>query len=509
MDVEGVPIEAPFAASFPLPFRVLVLAGTGILCWATNLHGLHILGIDAAAALDIRPFDANPHAPLRLTSSGPPDVLALARAVYRLCIAYAFVVFTGWALFRLATHGDLALVDLFKWMPAVTMLVVVMLAVSPFEILEKRVRDMFLIAVKRCLFSPSSVPVYFCDVVLADIFTSFAKVIGDVWLSFCMFMPGGSLLIFPEQYGWTRLMVPCLLSVPYAVRFRQCIIDYMQPTTTDKKQLYNALKYASSFPVIFLSAAQRDIASDLATEAEIEEHPLFRLWLLSVVVNSLYSFWWDVTNDWGLELLKTGQNIPRIPPKPLLLPTLQARRSSLDSNSPIIHARHPSLPNGSTNTSTSSPYTPQPSYSRRPHSYPWGLRPTLLFPLPAYPLAVFANLVLRLTWSFKLSAHLHAQVSGALLFFWLELAELLRRWVWVFFRVEWELVKREWEWERERGEYVLLQDRREGEEGDVEYSFNGDDGVGVGSGMEMGEVVNGRYDDARINTKIGSQDALP
>ena len=67
MDIEGVPIEAPFAASFPLPFRVLVLAGTGILCWATNLHGLHILGIDAAAALDIRPFDANSLAPLRLT----------------------------------------------------------------------------------------------------------------------------------------------------------------------------------------------------------------------------------------------------------------------------------------------------------------------------------------------------------------------------------------------------------------------------------------------------------
>ena len=54
-------------------------------------------------------------------------------------------------------------------------------------------------------------PIYFSDVVLADIFSSFAKVIGDVWLSFCMIIPGGSLLIFPEQEGWARLMVPCLM----------------------------------------------------------------------------------------------------------------------------------------------------------------------------------------------------------------------------------------------------------------------------------------------------------
>lgn len=33
-------------------------------------------------------------------------------------------------------------------------------------------------------------------------------------------------------------------------------------------------------------------------------------------------------------------------------------------------------------------------------------------------------------------------MSGALLFFWLELAEILRRWMWVFLRVEWECVRR-------------------------------------------------------------------
>lgn len=58
---------------------------------------------------------------------------------------------------------------------------------------------------------PRNSPIYFCDVVLADILTSFAKVIGDVWLSSCMILPGGSLLVFPEQKGWSRLMVPALM----------------------------------------------------------------------------------------------------------------------------------------------------------------------------------------------------------------------------------------------------------------------------------------------------------
>ena len=53
-----LPIEAPFAASFPLPYRVFVLSGLGILGWATNLHGLHALGIDASrkALLDSELF---------------------------------------------------------------------------------------------------------------------------------------------------------------------------------------------------------------------------------------------------------------------------------------------------------------------------------------------------------------------------------------------------------------------------------------------------------------------
>ena len=80
----------------------------------------------------------------------------------------------------------------------------------------------------------------------------------------------------------------------------------------------------------------------------------------------------------------------------------------------------------------------------RPNSekrYPFGLRSTLLLPLPVYPFAIFADLLLRLTWSAKLSSHLHAYAEGDRLIFLIEFAEMLRRWMWVFLRVEWEVVR--------------------------------------------------------------------
>lgn len=79
--------------------------------------------------------------------------------------------------------------------------------------------------------------------------------------------------------------------------------------------------------------------------------------------------------------------------------------------------------------------------SRSGKKYPFGLRPTLLLPLPIYPFAIMADLVLRLTWSAKLSSHLHAYTEGDRVIFLIEFAEMLRRWMWVFLRVEWELVK--------------------------------------------------------------------
>ena len=138
-----IPLEAPFAASFPLPFRVMLLIGMGILGWATNLHGLHLLGIPASSALDLR--DNRERATRALTLRAPTLPLPEAyKPVYGLFKAYALWTFTGWALFCLWTTDNTMLVDSYKFVPTVVALVIVIILVCPFDIFHKRERDMFL-----------------------------------------------------------------------------------------------------------------------------------------------------------------------------------------------------------------------------------------------------------------------------------------------------------------------------------------------------------------------------
>ena len=78
---------------------------------------------------------------------------------------------------------------------------------------------------------------------------------------------------------------------------------------------------------------------------------------------------------------------------------------------------------------------------RAPH--PFGLRDNLLFrDSLVYYLVIFLNLFLRFTWSLKLSTHLDTVEELESSVFLMEALEITRRWVWVFFRVEWEVVKK-------------------------------------------------------------------
>ena len=94
----------------------------------------------------------------------------------------------------------------------------------------------------------------------------------------------------------------------------------------------------------------------------------------------MYSFYWDVARDWSLSLFSR-------------------RRGAADQ--------------------------------------PFGLRRHRYIPAKeVYYFAIALDLLLRFTWSLKLSPHLdrfHDMEGGI---FVVELLELFRRWIWVFLRVE-------------------------------------------------------------------------
>lgn len=121
--------------------------------------------------------------------------------------------------------------------------------------------------------------------------------------------------------------------------------------------------------------------------------------MLAVTINSLYSFYWDVAQDWDLTLLSS------------------ARKSS---------------------------------------EYPYGLRRIRIFQLSElYYGVMFIDLLLRCSWSMKLSVHLEHfnDFEGGI--FVLELMEVFRRWMWVFFRVETEWVRTKGSGDLRSGDILL------------------------------------------------------
>ena len=78
-------------------------------------------------------------------------------------------------------------------------------------------------------------------------------------------------------------------SIPYGIRFRQCLVEYLSSPNGGKRPLYNAIKYATAFPVIYLSAAQRLVEvepvlfDDYKSPIWYSQHPVFTLWYVHMI----------------------------------------------------------------------------------------------------------------------------------------------------------------------------------------------------------------------------------
>lgn len=134
----------------------------------------------------------------------------------------------------------------------------------------------------------------FGDILLADVLTSYAKVLGDLFVSGCMFLSAGvSSTDKPDRSCGGAYMVPLIISIPSMIRLRQCLIEFgrvrKNPSTTTGwggQHLANALKYSTAFPVIILSALQRGTnPNDLG----MSETGLFRLWYFKALQHAYAS----------------------------------------------------------------------------------------------------------------------------------------------------------------------------------------------------------------------------
>ncbi|CAG9460358.1 unnamed protein product [Pedinophyceae sp. YPF-701] len=259
--------------------------------------------------------------------------------------------------------------------------------------------------------------VTFADFLLADVLTSLARPLSDMERAVCHVTLTGPFHPLAEEGAAnddhcpnSSAIVPVLMALPFAVRLVQCLRLYR--SNKARPQLFNALKYATALPVIAASAIKYRVTD------EVWDHRLWWLWIASAVVNTAFTCWWDVVMDWGMHArgLCGARRKLRITPgdSELERGTLIRHRATAGSSGDVLAGDDSRAEGG----------------SQRDRG---GLA---LYAEPFYPAAVVSNVALRATWAYKLSSHLrHRQWIAAAA----SLLEVLRRFQWLYLRIEHEL----------------------------------------------------------------------
>lgn len=389
--MDGDPAVEPdldsFSLTIPLPYRVALIVVLGVWAWGANLHYLSLAKIDVPLLLRY-PHRTSPR-------TDPSHHLSTYRLAILLSIPLSISLLLFWAL----SHRNPTLVIYYDFLPISYLCLLAFLILLPLRRFSSNGRAHFLRILRRVSIGgiAQTQDGKFGDILLADVLTSYAKIIADLFVALCMFFQhNGSATNRPDRACGGQYLVPIIIAIPSLIRFRQCIIEYLRVRSSNHRSggvgaggwggqhLANALKYASAFPVIIFSALQRNLSLN-HDDIGLTETSLYRCWLVAVFVNSFYSFYWDVAKDWDLTLFSSDRDSPH---------------------------------------------------------HEFGLRSRLYFPSKEiYYFAIITDLLLRCTWSLKLSPHLDHFADFESGIFLMEFLEVGRRWMWIFFRVETEWVR--------------------------------------------------------------------
>ena len=129
---------------------------------------------------------------------------------------------------------------------------------------------------------------------VADVITSLAKPLGDIYLSTCYVLTDAWKENTMPSCEYSNLFLCILTGLPYVFRFLQCLNRYYYTKETFP-HMYNAGKYASGILVVvcFYNPFVENKSAKTA------------LWILSYLVATIYMMCWDIGMDWGLIKLES------------------------------------------------------------------------------------------------------------------------------------------------------------------------------------------------------------
>lgn len=367
-----------FDVLLPLPFRVVLLVNLGILLWYINLLTCRNFKIDILMVLKISPQEVTLNKLIFKTKKRLINSTLFNSIAY---IIYYFFTSNGWT------------VPLIDWLPmfCIIMTIIILIKTNSSSFESKRLLE----TVKRVIKGDIDTSLRNNDILLTDTFTSYNKVLVDFLVYFSALLlglqtlPSGSDLSKDLSKSHLQIFNIDLLlaNLPSLLRLSQCVQEYKKGNKQEINHLLNAIKYSTAFlPTISMILFKSNI---LETQG---------LWYFSSFINSSYSFYWDITNDWNFGFF-----------------------TKFLSNKPSTKL----------------------------------LRNKLIYSKTVYILAIIIDFKLRFLWTYKFfyftgsSQNTTGSISSFAIFlfsteignFILEILEIFRRWVWVFLKVETEYIK--------------------------------------------------------------------
>ena len=199
--------------------------------------------------------------------------------------------------------------------PFIFLILVLLFLINPLPVLHRPARYWLLKVLGR-IFSAAFHPIFFAEFWLTNQLASLELAFFDLEYFFCFYISDrqwwSTKLTSPASpkgafcTGWSRFLLQAfLLAIPSSIRLTQCVRRYYD-SKLKFPHLANAGKYSTSVLVAITNSVRR--ATSANYQYNIKRNPFVYTWITAALVSSTYKLIWDLKMDWGLFDKNAGEN---------------------------------------------------------------------------------------------------------------------------------------------------------------------------------------------------------
>lgn len=311
-----------FEIYLPIPYRILFLLNFGLFLWIVNLKICIDHNIDPLIVLKIPKSDNNNNNNQHIQNNNNEII----NSSNHILLNYSKIEFKKITILNIINYLIflilinffkfsiyLSLINLLKFLPIIGIFSFFSILLTPLN--SNQFKKRFLETIKRTLRGNIDINLRNNDILLADTLTSYNKILIDLIIYITSLIlnlnilpkfnnydidsenNNYDLIKFDKKYSNFYNIDLLIGLLPSLIRLNQCLIEYNSSRRRNKQHLLNAIKYSTAILPVFSNILIR-----------LNFPYSLNLWYLSSFINSLYSFIWDIKMDWNFEMFNNLLN---------------------------------------------------------------------------------------------------------------------------------------------------------------------------------------------------------